>query len=176
MTQMKSLQPVTLSEFEAMKKEEGRNYELIDGIVMMSLRPSLAHQWISGKLFSELWHILKGTSCMPIQEIDLVLDEQNFIPDLMVICNKDIRERKHYDKPPMIAIEIISPTSASRDHILKRRKYEQLGVREYWIVSPEEKCIAVLSFSDGQEEVYCEGQVKSFVLPDIVINLDDIFD
>lgn len=51
MTQMKSLQPVTLSEFEAMKKEEGRNYELIDGIVMMSLRPSLAHQWISGKLF-----------------------------------------------------------------------------------------------------------------------------
>lgn len=119
---------------------------------------------------------MKGTSCIPIQEIDLVLDEQNFIPDLMVICNEDIRERKHYDKPPMIAIEIISPTSASRDHILKRRKYEQLGVREYWIVSPEEKCIAVLSFSDGQEEVYCEGQVKSFVLPDIVINLDDIFD
>ena len=134
MTQMKSLQPVTLSEFGAMKKEEGRNYELIDGIVIMSPRPSLAHQWISGKLFLELWHILKGTSCMPIQEIDLVLDEQNFIPDLMVICNEDIRERKHYDKPPMIAIEIISPTSASRDHILKRRKYEQLGVREYWIV------------------------------------------
>ena len=69
MTQMKSLQPVTLSEFEAMKKEEGRNYELIDGIVMMSLRPSLAHQWISGKLFLELWHILKGTSCMPIQRL-----------------------------------------------------------------------------------------------------------
>ena len=172
MTQMKSLQPVTLSEFEAMKKEEGRNYELIDGIVMMSLRPSLAHQWISGKLFSELWHILKGTSCMPIQEIDLVLDEQNFIPDLMVICNEDIRERKHYDKPPMIAIEIISPTSASRDHILKRRKYEQLGVREYWIVSPV-GTIEIYYLQDGK---YALEQVKSFVLPDIVINLDDIFD
>ena len=175
MTLLKELQPVTLAEFEAMEKQEGLTYELIDGIVMMSPRPAAKHQWISGRLVTELWNILKGTSCIPIQEIDLILDGQDFVPDLMVICNEDISELKNYKKPPLIAIEIISPSSSSRDHITKRRKYEQLGIQEYWIVSPEEKCITIFSFSTNDEKMYCEGQVKSFVMPEIVIDLKDIF-
>jgi len=80
-----------------------------------------------------------------------------------------------YEKPPLIAIEIVSPTSGSRDYITKRRKYEQLGIQEYWIVSPEEKCITVFYFVNKNEAMYCEGTMKSFVLPDVEINLEDIF-
>ena len=171
----KPLEIKTLTEFETMPKEEGWNYELIDGIVLMSPRPSSTHQIISGNLYFELRTALKGKNCIPIQEIDLVLEGENFIPDLMVICNEDIRDIKRYEKPPLIAIEIVSPTSGSRDYITKRRKYEQLGIQEYWIVSPEEKCITVFDFVNKNEEMYCEGTVKSFVLPEIEINLEDIF-
>ena len=94
MTLLKELQPVTLAEFEAMEKQEGLTYELIDGVVMMSPRPAANISGLSGRLVAELWHILKGTSCIPIQEIDLILDGQDFVPDLMVICNEDISELK----------------------------------------------------------------------------------
>ena len=171
----KPLEIKTLTEFETMPKEEGWNYELIDGLVMMSPRPTAKHQVINGNLYSELRHKLKGSRCIPIPEIDLVLEGNNLIPDLMVICNEDITDMKRYEKPPLIAIEIVSPTSASRDHIIKRRKYEQLGIQEYWIVSPEEKCITVFDFVNKNEEMYCEGTVTSFVLPEVVINLEDIF-
>ncbi len=76
MTQLRELQSVTLAEFETMKKQEGLTYELIDGVVMMSPRPSFEHQDISGNIYYELRNVLKETQCKPIQEIDLVLDEK----------------------------------------------------------------------------------------------------
>lgn len=175
MTQLKELQSVTLAEFEVMEKHEHLTYELIDGVVMMSPRPSFEHQDISGNIYYELRNVLKDTHCKPIQELDLVLDENNFVPDLMVICNETFKG-KRYEKPPLIAMEIVSPSSTSTDYFTKRLKYELLGVQEYWIISPEEKCIMVIAFKSKQQERFCEGQVKSFVLPEIVIDLNTIFE
>lgn len=173
MNAVKPLKLYTLAEFEAMPREEGWNYELIDGLVLMSPRHSIEHQNIAGNIYFELRNALKDLPCKPIQEVDLVLENNNLIPDLMVICN-DKLEGKRYEKPPLIVIEIISPTSASRDHITKRRKYEQLGIREYWIVSPDEKCVTVFNYALSTEEMYCEGQVMSAVLPEVKIDLHHI--
>ncbi len=175
MTLFKELQAVTLAEFEAMEKQEGLTYELIDGVVMMSPRPAIKHQRISGNIYHELRTILKGRNCEPIQEIDLVLEQNNFVPDLMVVCDENLDEMIHYDKPPLIVVEIISPSSGSRDYFVKRRAYKELGVQEYWIVSPEEKCIMIICFATDEEGRYCEGQVKSFVMPEIMIDLSSVF-
>jgi len=175
MTQLKELQPVTLADFEAMEKQEGLTYELIDGVVMMSPRPAAKHQKTSGNIYYELRNVLKGKNCEPIQEIDLVLEQQNFVPDLMVVCNENLDDMIRYENPPLIIIEIVSPSSASRDHIIKREAYEELGIQEYWIVSPGEKCITVFSFATNKKEHFCDGQVKSFVLPEIAIDLSAIF-
>lgn len=174
MTEIRELQPTSFAEFEAIPKQEGWNYELIDGMVMMSPRPAMKHQRVSSRLLVHLWGSLKGKDCEPVQEVELALEEDRFIPDLMVICNDNL-DSTRYEKPPLIAIEIVSPTSGSRDYITKRRKYEQLGIQEYWIVSPEEKCITVFYFVNKNEAMYCEGTMKSFVLPDVEINLEDIF-
>ena len=167
-------QLVALPEFEAMAKNEQLNYELIDGVVLMSPRPSLEHQNVSGHLYFELRQQLKDADCKPILEVDLVLANDSLVPDLMIICDQEL-QGKRYEKPPLIVMEIISPTSASRDHIIKRRKYEELGIKEYWIISPEEKCVTVFDFTANRHEMYCDGQVRSFVLPAIQITLDDIF-
>jgi len=141
----------------------------------MSPRPTAKHQKISGKTYAKLLQILEGKNCEPILEIDLVLEQQNFVPDLMVVCDEKLDDMIRCEKPPLIVIEVISPSSVSRDQFIKRRAYEKSGVQEYWIVSPEEKCVTVLSFATGNEAVYCEGQVKSFVLSEIAIELRDIF-
>ena len=175
MTQLKELHPVTMAEFTAMEKQEHLTYELIDGVVMMSPRPVAKHQKISGKIHAKLLQILDGKNCEPIQEIDLVLEQQNFVPDLMVVCDENIDDMIRCEKPPLIAIEIISPSSSNRDHVVKRRAYQEVGVQEYWIVSPEEQCIMVISFATGEACRYGDGQVKSYVLPEIAIDLDAIF-
>ena len=170
----KPLKLYTLEEFELMAKEDGWNYELIEGIIMMSPRPALEHQRISGNIYFELRNALKNSHCKPIQEIDLVLEKNNLIPDLAIICNDDL-QGKRYEKAPLIVIEIISPSSVSRDYVTKRYKYAQLGIREYWIVSPEEKCIDVFDFTTDTHMNYCSGDVTSAVLPELVIDLEQIF-
>ena len=168
---------MTLEEFLNEPQQEGYNYELIDGIKLMSPRPAGAHQMISGNLFSELRTILRGKGCGPLLEMDLVLNENNLVPDLMVVCDDiNISELKRYEKAPLIAIEITQPSSFSLDYFTKRLKYEHLGVQEYWIVSPDEKCIVVINFVTGQQERFCEGQVTSYALPEVQIDLNKIFD
>lgn len=173
MQEAMNLEVVTLKEFQAMGKDERFNYELIDGVVMMSPRPTLDHQRISGNLYFELRKTLP-IGCKPILEVDLILESHHLTPDLMVICN-DALTGKNYKKTPLIAIEIVSPSSSSRDYITKRYKYESLGVKEYWIISPEEKCVTVFDFENNTHEMYCAGQVKSYALPEIDIDLADIF-
>ena len=166
-------QLVSLPEFEAMAKNEQLNYELIDGVVLMSPRPSKTHQRISKRLVKTLDDALTAP-CEALQEIELILKDTVLIPDLLVTCDNE-QEEKSQTTPPLIVMEIISPTSASRDHIIKRHKYEELGIKEYWIISPEEKCVTVFDFTANRHEMYCDGQVRSFVLPAIQIALDDIF-
>lgn len=166
-------QLVALPEFEAMAKNEQLNYELIDGVVLMSPRPSKTHQRISKRLVKLLDDALT-TPCEALQEVELILKDTVLIPDLLVTCDNE-QEEKNQTTPPLIVMEIISPTSASRDHIIKRRKYEELGIKEYWIISPEEKCVTVFDFTANRHEMYCEGQVSSFVLPAVQIVLEDIF-
>lgn len=172
----KPLKRMTFEKFLAEPKQDGLTYEFIDGIVMMSPRPAAKHQKISGKLYAKLLHLLEGKHCEPIQEIDLVLEQQNFVPDLMVVCDENMDDMIRCEKPPLIVVEIISPSSASRDHWVKRKAYKALGIQEYWIISPDEKCITVISFATDESTHYCEGQLKSFVMPEIVIDLNYIFE
>ncbi len=174
MSGMKALEPICFAEYEAMEKQDGLTYELIDGIVMMSPRPSRAHQRISLRLGAELLHMLDGKIFEPLLEVDLIMEENHMVPDLMVVCN-DALDGAHFDKPPMIVMEIISPSSGSRDYFVKRRKYDQLGIAEYWIISPEEQCIMIIDYANDQEADYCEGTAVSFVMPDIQIELSKVF-
>ncbi len=124
------LKAYTLEEFNDLPSEEGWDYELIDGVVLMSPRPSVQHQVIAGNIYFGARQTLASLPCQPIKKIDLILQDNNFIPDLMIICN-DPLEGANHKKPPLIVIEILSPSSVSRDYVLKRRKYDECGISEY---------------------------------------------
>jgi Uma2 family endonuclease len=84
------------------------------------------------------------------------------------------RRRGFIDGPPMLAIEIVSPDSVSRDYIQKRATYEQAGVREYWILDPDENRATFLFLrEDGRyEERIIENNIlKSEVLPGLVLDV-----
>lgn len=170
----KPLKLYTVEEFEQMEKDEQLTYELIDGVVMMSPRPAKTHQNISGNLYFEMRNALKHTDCKPLLEVELALQQDILVPDIMVLCNDDMQGARQ-TTPPLIVMEIVSPSSSGRDYMLKRLKYQQLGIAEYWIVSPEEKCIWVIHYASQDEHHYCDGEAKSAVLPELVIDLEQLF-
>ena len=136
---------------------EGTRIELIDGRFYDMAAPSIIHQVIAGEIFTEFKNFVRqhGGPCMPfIAPADVQLDRDNKTmvqPDIFVICD---RENITYSRglgAPDLVIEIVSPSNFLVDMIIKLKKYKDAGVREYWMIIPKDKTVAVYKFGDGKD-------------------------
>jgi Uma2 family endonuclease len=168
--------------------------ELIHGkIFKMSPAPSSMHQTISGKLFLKIGNFLEGKKCrlfcapfdvrLPLsskqgsdKEITTVVQ-----PDLCVICSLDkIDERGCIGAPDWI-IEILSKYTSAKDLREKFQVYEDAGVKEYWVIHPQEQTVLVyLLNAKGKYEGLLTPYIRTdpvavITLPGLVINLEEIF-
>lgn len=159
--------------------------ELIDGkVYAMSPAPTLSHQDVVGEIFFQLKMQLKDTPCRPfIAPVDVRLprpkaqagrEDTVVQPDVLVVCDpKKIEERAVVGAPDWV-IEVLSPSTASKDHIQKRRAYEQAGVREYWLVHPIDRILTRYVAKDSAflppEILEMSGQTASAILPEVVID------
>lgn len=139
-------------------QEEPRE-ELIAGqVVAMSPRPGFNHNRISSKIFYLFENYLKGKPCTAIADgTDLYLtDQDRFVPDMMVVCDRNKLQRDGVHGAPDLVVEVLSPRTMKNDRTHKMEVYAAAGVREYWLVSPDSQSV----------EVYLpEGE--KFVLQDI---------
>ncbi len=162
-------QMVTMQEFAAMPKDEHKNYELIDGIICMSPSPSREHQMIAHRIHGHLFVRLADTMCDAAGELDITYEGDVLKPDLMVFCNRD-------DEIPEIVFEILSPSTRHRDLGIKLVKYEQMGVKEYWIIDPKTKSITIHNYVNHHAETYIISEIaRSEVQPELKIAVADIF-
>lgn len=135
--------------------------ELIDGVLYDMAPPKSTHQAISGEIFHQLKTFIKGTmgKCVPFTApigVQLDCDNKTLLePDLVVLCDRSkLLERCIYGAPDFM-IEILSPSNRKKDMILKLNKYMNAGVREYWLVDPDNRRILVYDFlSDNYPVIY----------------------
>lgn len=124
---------------------EGTLAELIDNIIYMSPSPVYRHQEVLFEIASRLREKLtKESGKVVIAPFDIYLDDtSNAVqPDVVVILkdNKGIlNEDGHFHGVPDIIIEILSPGNSDHDLVVKKNLYQRFGVKEYWIVNPENK-------------------------------------
>ncbi len=164
--------------------------ELIRGkIYKMSPAPLTNHQIISKNLeYLIESHIRKQKCVMFHAPTDVVLPIANkkrnkattvVQPDIMVICNPFIIEEKAIFGVPNLVIEILSAGTASKDRGVKYDVYEEAGVGEYWIVSPEYETVEVFLLENGKyakKYVLTKNeQVTPFTLPEFTIDLKEVF-
>ena len=159
-------------------------YELIDGVPYMMSSPSHIHQRVLRELFKQLAVFLTGKSCElfsapsdvrlnPYEYDDIVVQ-----PDLFVVCDKSKLDGQSCIGAPDLIIEILSPSTEGHDRFVKLGLYQKAGVREYWIVDPDEKGILAHTLKDDSYIVkpyHGDVKIPVSVLDGCERTLTDIF-
>ena len=170
--------------------DENVRAEIIDGEVYLMAPPSRAHQKILTELTRQLANFLEGKTCevypAPFgvrlfekdgdcpEEVSTVVE-----PDISVVCDRDKLDEYGCRGAPDLVMEILSPSSRRHDRLVKLGLYQRAGVREYWIVNPEEKTVQVLLLENGNlrphEEYGQDSVAKVNVLSGCFIELSKVF-
>jgi Uma2 family endonuclease len=166
--------------------------ELIKGkLFKMSPAPRRSHQEVHANLFTEIGSFLKGQPCrvysapfdvrFPARPDDS--NEETFTvvqPDICVVCDARKLDEAGCKGAPDLIVEILSPSTASKDLHEKFDVYEENGVKEYWLVYPGENILEIFDLVDGKYvsrgKFVRQDAISSRVLSGLMINLEDIFD
>ena len=163
--------------------------ELIKGKIYKMSAPNRMHQKLSGFLFVNLYNYLNTKNCEVYSApFDVRLprkskDDKDIItvvqPDICVICNTQILDFKGCLGAPDIVIEILSPSNNVLELKNKYEIYEEVGVKEYWVVSPDIKTFLAYTLYNNKyksSRLMVSGDIfTSSVLPDFSINMTDMF-
>jgi Uma2 family endonuclease len=165
--------------------DDGERWELIEGIpYAMSPAPSQRHQEVCGELHWQIKTFLKGKPCKVFAApFDVRLnaagdDDTVCQPDLLVVCDAFKLDGKCCKGAPDLVVEVLSPSTARHDRMVKLRQYRRNGVREYWIVDPETKTVQVNVLENGKYVISMYGDEDTApvgVLEGCEIDLADVF-
>ena len=178
--------------------QEERREELIGGRVVMMSPASAEHVYTAGSIYNIFKNYLKGKNCIPFSDGLLVhlTDENKFVPDMMVVCDRSKIKSDGVHGAPDLVVEVLSPSTAKDDRTRKKEVYEACGVPEYWLVSPTDKSIEIYLLESGkyilhdvytvrpdwvlkqmtdEERAAIVTEFKCHLYDDLIIRLDDIF-
>jgi Uma2 family endonuclease len=143
-------EPFTVADLDRMP-DDGHRYEAVDGVLLVSPRPTPAHQVVALMLAIALekscpyeWQVVPEPAVM-------VSSDTEIVPDIAVVGRDELLSAK-ITKLPVLAIEVRSPSTALIDLNLKKAAYERFGVEAYWIVVPDLDAPEVIAFElrDGR--------------------------
>jgi Uma2 family endonuclease len=124
--------------------DDCRRYELLDGRLYVTPSPRPLHQRVSKRLQRQLEAYFedKGLGEVFNAPVDVILTLHDVVvPDLVVVTTPPQVTERAIEGSPTLVVEILSPTTRSRDRKLKAERYAALGVAHYWIVDPKRKTI-----------------------------------
>jgi Uma2 family endonuclease len=150
--------PFTVEDLDRMP-DDGRRYELLDGVLLVSPAPGTRHQKMVVRLASLLdqacpddLHVLVAPYAVrPSGDTELQ-------PDVLVARDEDLTD-KLLPVAPVLAVEVLSPSTALIDSNTKKAAYLRMGVPSYWIVDPVEARLTVFELDDTGGYAQC-AEVK----------------
>ncbi len=148
--------PFTVAELDRMP-DDGRRYELLDGALVVSPRPTTIHQVVAGRLYGVLSNACPEDLCVVPEPAVMLGPQIEFDPDLVVVRMDQIGGAK-FSEPPLLVVEIRSPSTALIDLNRKKAAYERFGVPSYWIVDPDppQPGLTVFELRDGRYSLAVE--------------------
>jgi len=140
--------PLTYDDLQAMP-DDGHRYELVDGVLIVTPAPRRVHQLVAGSLFIHLTQAAPEELVVLQAPFDYFVSELTVLqPDILVARWADTTER-NLPAPPVLAVEVLSPSTRRIDAGTKRLAFEAAGVPHYWMVDPDGPSILALELVDG---------------------------
>jgi len=140
--------PFTVADLEGMP-DDGRRYELIDGELLVSPAPGFRHQKVVAKLIVALDTVCpKGMHVLSAPFGVRTSMHTELQPDVLVTRDEDVTE-KYLPVAPLLAVEVLSPSTARSDLLKKKSAYEQMGVPSYWVVDPFDPSLWVFELDEN---------------------------
>ena len=179
-----------MAEFERKKDEK------INGVIYdMSPSPGYQHGIINNNINTIIKAGLKNSLCLVFMEnLDFKyhpeINDDYLCPDIMVICDRKHLKGGAYSGVPKFIVETLSHSTAKRDKTEKKDIYEEVGVEEYWIVSPQGS-VEIYYLENGKyileqnymlqdnkedDDYNAETEIALRVFPHIKMTLGDIFE
>ena len=173
--------------------------ELLDGkVVAMSPSAGMNHAFVTDNILNIFKNFLKGKPCKAFGNLNVYLtDKDRTIPDVMIVCDKNIMKPNGIYGAPDLIVEVLSPSTANKDKGYKKNLYEKCGVNEYWLADAANMSIEVHLLQNGKYvldnvySIYADWQLellnedeKSAVIykfspsqfPDMVVDLEQVFE
>ncbi|MCK4762505.1 MAG: Uma2 family endonuclease [Candidatus Aminicenantes bacterium] len=138
------------------------SWEIISGIpYAMAPAPVMKHQRLSVKIASQLDQLLAGCRfCKTYTAIDWQVEKDTVVqPDVLVVCGES-SEKEKLSVPPLLIIEILSPSTARKDRGLKYQLYREAGVRYYCLIDPANKSVEIFELHELTGDEACAAQKK----------------
>lgn len=125
--------------------------EWVDGEVVVSPPNNVGHGITCARLIVVL------TGALP--DLDVGTDIGVWLPhnrlrgpDLVALARTPLPRTAFLEKPPVLVVEILSPSTRSEDLLRKGPEYAAAGIEQYWVVDPEGRSLEVFSNVDARWE------------------------
>jgi len=168
--------------------------ELIKGKIFPMAAPMVKHQKASRNLSGLFWAFFKKKPCQwfaapfDVRLFDRKKSEkadQNIYtvvqPDLCIICDENKLDKKGCIGSPDLVVEILSEGNSKKEMRLKFELYEEVGIKEYWVVDPEHESLMQFVLNEKQKfellKTYFEDDIfPCHIFPELLVNVSEIFE
>lgn len=141
--------PFTYADLESMPDWLGHRFEIIDGVLVVSPSPRPVHQLVVTRLIVLLAPAIPSELFVLTAPLDVVISKTTVVqPDLVVAPRSQFGER-NLPGAPLLAVEVLSPTTRRFDLGTKKDAYASAGVAHYWVVDPGEPSITAFALGRG---------------------------
>ena len=131
--------PLTVDDLERMP-DDGHRYELLDGTLLVSPAPNVWHQEVAFALARCLHDACPPELRVVIAPFEWRRGRRTALqPDVLVARRQDllaVEKGKYLGEPPLLAVEVYSPSTKRIDRLSKLSAYEEAGVASYWLIDP----------------------------------------
>lgn len=168
--------------------DDGKRHELIDGVHYVTPSPNLGHQELVGRLYLAIGNFLAARRQLGrvfLAPLDVVMSDYDVVePDLLFVAGDqtDLLTEANVQGAPALVIEVLSPGTKRRDQGIKRKLFDEKGVREYWMVDPKGRRVSICRRAEDGTFPIAEtltmawdGALTTALLPGFSLTLKDLF-